>query len=111
MAHAIHKELTGTELDSPPVTLLYVRSTELDVCLLDERVEAIAARYADDVQLHIYDPRELPVDVRQRYPNLAGPTPTILVLRSGEVVGAAIGSRLPAREVERAVIRAVEWPS
>jgi hypothetical protein len=79
--------------------------------LLDQRVEAIAARYADDVELHIYDPKELPAGVQQRYPNLAGPTPTILVLRSGQVVGAAIGSRLPAREVERAVIRAVEWPS
>ena len=95
---------------APPITLLWVRPDEASapegVRDLDLALTAIVARYAPMVRLEIVT--ELP-PVLGRGPGK--PAPTLVVLRHGQIVGEAMGTQLPARELARVVRCAVEWPS
>lgn len=86
------------------ITLLYVRATaESD--LLGAKLARIVARYAPNVTLQIVTPEQMP----PRYADFDGPLPRLIVLRRGEIISEACGA-LPARELNRVVQRAVEWP-
>ena len=88
------------------ITLLYARPAsmgELDV--LGVRLRRIAANYGPHVELQLVSADELPGP----YAQTAHSTPTLVVLRDGAVIGEAIGA-LPARELDRLVRCAVEWP-
>ncbi|HUS66024.1 MAG TPA: hypothetical protein VMZ28_15835 [Kofleriaceae bacterium] len=86
------------------ITLLYVRPASDDETELDRTVGVVAERYARWVELRVMCPEELTgrvVDAR---------SPTLFLLRAGQVVSEAIGALLPVRELDRAVRQAVEWP-
>jgi len=91
----------------PPVTLLYARAEGEEPSLLDARLAVIVDHYQPHVRLQTLSPDEL---ARSPYAHLAGPTPAVFVLRKGELVGHAIGSMLPHRELDAVVRCAVEWP-
>ena len=87
-----------------PVTLLYVRVGDTSSSELDVRVRDVVARYQPFVELRTLGPAEVLA--------LTGERPAVsrlLVLRSGEVVGQAMGALLPSRELDRVVRCAVEW--
>jgi hypothetical protein len=97
-----------------PITLLWVRPNHVPspdgFRELDDALSAIVARYAPMVELRVVS--EVPPDLVRgpgNSPSLAAPT--LLVLRRGQVVGEAMGTKLPARELDRVVRCAVEWPS
>ena len=88
------------------ITLLYARPSSMgDLDVLGARLARIAAQYGPQVELVHVSADELPGP----YAQTAHSTPTLVVLRDGAVVGEAIGT-LPARELDRLVRRAVEWP-
>jgi hypothetical protein len=80
------------------ITLLYVRPGSDAETELDRTVGVVAERYARWVELRI----ERVLD--------AG-SPMLRLVRAGQVVSEAIGALLPARELDRAVREAVEWPA
>ena len=88
---------------SSAVTLVYIREPGTDIGPLDGHLEAIARRFPQ-VQLVVLDGKAVDAVVARR-----GPTPAVLVLRHGELVGECTGL-LPAREIEEVVRNAVEWP-
>ena len=93
------------------ITLLYVRPASHQVTELDHRVGAIAQRYRHSVELKVIAPEELdsaPGDVGRI---ARTGSPALFLLRGDEVVGEAMGARLPARELDDVVRRAVEWPA
>ena len=90
-----------------PIVVVYVRPADQDLLDLDDRLERVTARYRPRVRLDIIDPDNLP----QRYSHVDNAGPAVLVLRHGELVGQAMGARLPARELDTVVRCAVEWPS
>ncbi len=93
-----------------PITLLYVRSPDIDLTLLDARLAKIAARYAPLVEMRIVQQSELAeYNLPCRYADFDGLMAAVLVLRHGEIVGEAIGASLPIRELDRVVRCAVEW--
>jgi len=92
--------------DRDPITLLFVCAPGDETGELRGRLESIAAHYGDLVRLEVVCPGDVPQPHRRAIH--AGPT--VLVLRGGEIVGEAMGSRLPARELDRVVRCAVEWP-
>jgi hypothetical protein len=87
------------------VVVLYVRDDSEEVTRLDIQVAAIVERYKPFVVLQVVTPEELPEDVS------GGVAPRLLVMRDGELVGQAMGALLPAREIDRVVRCAVEWPT
>jgi hypothetical protein len=89
--------------DSAPVTLVYIREPGTDAGPLDRHLQAIARRFPQ-VELVVLDGQAVNAVVARR-----GPTPAVLVLRRGELVGECTGL-LPAREIEDVVRCAVEWP-
>jgi hypothetical protein len=86
-----------------PITLIYIREPGAGDGPLDRHLQQIARRFPQ-VQLVVLDGTAVDAVVARR-----GPTPAVLVLRRGELVGECTG-RLPAREIEDAVRCAVEWP-
>ena len=87
------------------ITLLYVRPASEGETELDRTVGVVAERYARWVELRVMCPEELigrVVDAR---------SPMLFLVRAGQVVSEAIGALLPARELDRAVREAVEWPA
>ncbi|HLU65198.1 MAG TPA: hypothetical protein VKZ63_02945 [Kofleriaceae bacterium] len=96
---------------APDVTLLYVRPEGAEETELDRRVGAIAERYAPWVSLKVVSPGELAGAGPDGGGLAATGSPAVLLLREGEVVGQAMGALLPARELDDAVRRAVEWPA
>ncbi len=98
------------DANAAAITLLYVRPLELDLALLDARLEKIATRYAPLLEMITVQQSELAdYNLPQRYAAFSGETPAVLLLRHGEVVGEAIGAFLPIRELHRVVRCAVEW--
>jgi hypothetical protein len=89
----------------PPITLLYIRRDTDELPELDAGLTTIVQRYAPMVELRPIEP----ADVDPQYAGWAERTPTVLVLRRGQVVGEAIGKSLPVRELDRVVGCAVEW--
>jgi hypothetical protein len=87
------------------ITLLYVRPASDAVTELDRRVGVIAERYARWVELRVMSPEELMTERA-----VVARSPTLFLLRAGQVVSEAVGALLPARELDRAVREAVEWP-
>lgn len=95
---------TGAAEAGAMITLLYVRPASDNETELDRTVGVVAERYARWVELRVMCPEELTgrvVDAR---------SPTLFLLRAGQVVSEAIGALLPVRELDRAVRQAVEWP-
>lgn len=92
----------GTNSDAPPITLVYIREAGTGIGPLDVHLRSIADRFPQ-VELVILDGDAVDAVVARR-----GPTPAVLVLRRGELVGEATGL-LPAREIEEVVRCAVEW--
>ena len=88
-----------------PVTLLYIKSRDADLAYLDRGLTMIVARYAPLVELRTLEPHEVPA----KHAEWAHRTPSVLVMRRGEVVGEALGALLPLRELDRVVRCAVEW--
>ena len=88
-----------------PVTLLYIKSAEADLPYLDRGLSVIVERYAPLVELREVEPHEVPSE----HAAWAQRTPSVLVMRRGEVVGEAMGALLPLRELDRVVRCAVEW--
>ena len=99
------KLASAPAVSETPITLLYARPAG-DSSLLDARVAAVARHYPC-IRLETMTPDELQ---RSDYAHLAGPAPAVMLLRKGELVGCAIGSMLPHRELCAAVRNAVEWP-
>lgn len=97
----------GLDHDSegPPIRLIYVRDPGADLEVLDGRLARIVARYAPMVDLQALAPWELPPEMAEH----AGPGPSVLILRRGQLVGGAAGAAMPARELDRVVRCAVEW--
>lgn len=89
-----------------PITLVYIRSEQQRLPELDDTLQTIVERYAPLVELRRVTPEATP----RRFARFAQRTPTVLVLRHGALVGEAIGAGLPARELDRVVRCAVEWP-
>ena len=112
---------TGSSGRGASIILLYVRPTCDGPTELDRRVGAIAERYAAWVELVVVRPEELGASGLLRGAGAAGAagsglgtgatSPALLLLRSGEVVGEAMGALLPARELDHVVRCAVEWPA
>jgi hypothetical protein len=90
---------------APPIRLIYVRDPRADLEVLDGRLARIVARYAPMVDLEAVSPWELPPELADH----AGPGPSVLILRHGQLVGGAAGAAMPARELDRVVRCAVEW--
>lgn len=90
-----------------PITLLFVCPVAHEMGQLRARLECIADRYGALVDLQVVRPADVPAPYRTRS---SLPGPTVLVLRRGEIVGEAMGATLPARELDRVVRCAVEWP-
>lgn len=89
-----------------PVTLLYVRTGGDITSDLDTRVREVVMRYQPFVELRSIRPDEVEALTGER-PQV----PRLLVLRGGEIVGQAMGTTLPTRELDRVVRCAVEWVS
>jgi hypothetical protein len=95
---------------APGITLLYVRAGGEET-ELDRRVKAIAERYSPWVELRVVSPEQVgPKLGAVALAGLAGGSSALFLLRHGEIVGQAMGARLPARELDDVVRRAVEWP-
>ena len=94
----------------PAITLLYARpTTEGSLDAVGARLARIVARYRAQGGTNV-DLQQVAADaLPSPYAHTAHCSPTLVVLRDGEVVGEAIGT-LPSRELERLVRRAVEWP-
>jgi hypothetical protein len=92
-----------------PITLLYVRPLAGDYLDLDAKLLEVAERYAPMVRLLTLTPAEAGRVLARRAWHTRR-APSVVVLRHGQVVGEAMGSLLPARELDRVVRRAVEWP-
>lgn len=88
-----------------PVTLLYIKGEDADLPYLDRGLSLIVARYAPRVELRTLAPHQVPAE----HAALSLPTPSVLVMRRGEIVGEALGALLPLRELDRVVRCAVEW--
>jgi hypothetical protein len=90
-----------------PITLLLVEPQNNESGELYQTLNAIVARYAPMVELQVVDhwPAHL-----GRYGGREG-QPIVVVLRRGQIVGEAMGTLLPARELDRVVRCAVEWPA
>jgi hypothetical protein len=88
-----------------PITVLYIRAADADLPYLDRQIAILVERYAPHVELRVLAPEHVPVELADK----AQRTPTVLVLRRGEIVGEAIGAFLPMRELDRVVRCAVEW--
>ena len=91
----------GAPAEGARITLLYVRPASAERTELDRRVGAIAERYSRWVELRVVGPVG---------DDGAFVSPSLLLLRQGEVVGEAMGALLPMRELDDVVRRAVEWP-
>jgi len=90
------------------ITLLLIPSTQNKVHgNLKARLEQIASRFRPRVTVESYSIDTLP----SRFTRLSGPSPIILVLREGRIIGEAMGDLFPTKELERVVRRAVEWPA
>ena len=87
------------------VTLLYARAAGAELSVLDARLQAIVDRYKPHVELKTVAPDQL-----SDYTDLDCPTPAVVVLRRGAVVGQALGALLPFRAIDDVVRCAVEWP-
>ena len=96
---------SASEEPSCPVTLLYIHS-EHETPALDGRIATVVDRYAPMVELVSVTADE----VGERYPQIAGFAPAVLVLRHGQVVGEAMGDCLPQHELDTVVRCAVKWP-
>lgn len=90
------------------ITLILVCPEANERGVLRRRLEVVAARYRDMVELLVLRPDDVPAPYRRRGPL---PGPALLVLRGGELVHEAMGAMLPARELDRVVRCAVEWPA
>lgn len=101
---APHRLPVGQD-ENAPVKLLYIRSDEESHELLDAGLSTIVERYSPLVELVAVTPDQVEDD----YAEWAERTPTVLVVRRGEVVGEAIGAFLPVRELDRVVRCAVDW--
>ena len=88
-----------------PIVVLYVREPDHPACELDDHLIRVVARY-EGVELRMVDPDHLAIE----YAFLADCSPSVLVLRDGEVIGGAIGDRLPQRELDDMLHAAVRWP-
>ena len=86
------------------VTLLYVSAGDEIGAELEIRLEEITRRYQPYVELRTFRPEEVEALTGEK-PQV----PRLLVLRGGEVVGQAMGTLLPTRELDRVVRCAVEW--
>ncbi len=92
----------GIRSAAPPITLIYIRAAGAEIGPLDAHLQTIARRFPQ-VDLVVLDGDAVDAVVARR-----GPTPAVLVLRRGELVGEATGL-LPAREIEEVVRCALEW--
>ena len=90
-----------------PIELLLVRPNEGELVELEATLRAIVGRYSPMVELRVVT--EVPTNLDR--PAGRPGQPMVLVLRQGQVVGEAMGSLLPARELDRVVRCAVEWPA
>ena len=93
-----------------PIELLLVRPDDGELSELETTLRAIVTRYSPMVDMRVVS--QVPDGLgRLVRPACGVSQPLVLVVRDGQVVGEAMGSLLPARELDRVVRCAVEWPS
>lgn len=106
--------MAGTTAEIGPVdeqpaliTLLLVQPDSAEPTELLETLEPIVRRYTPLVKLCVVN--EVPTELPRRVPRSSAPI--VLVIRDGAIIGEAMGTRLPARELDRVIRCAVEWPA
>lgn len=93
-----------------PIELLLVRPDDCELRELENTLRSIVSRYGPMVHMRVVN--KVPESLgRANRPDCGVQQPLVLVVRDGQVVGEAMGSLLPARELDRVVRCAVEWPS
>jgi hypothetical protein len=87
------------------IVVMYVRAPGDEGGELEEQLRRVVARYAA-VELRVVGPA-----IADELWSASGhPAPSVLILRAGVVVGGAMGSQLPQRELADMLHAAVSWP-
>ena len=96
--------MAGTTADFGPaddhpglITLLLVQPDTDEPTELFETLGPIVERYTPLVRLCVMS--EVPEELERRFPRSTAPM--VLVIRNGVIIGEAMGTRLPARELDR----------
>jgi hypothetical protein len=93
--------------ESAAITLIYLRPANAEETVLDGILAEVVRRYGPRVELETVASEDAGRFARW----CSTGSPAVLLMRRGAVIGQAIGAALPARELDRAVRRAVEWPA
>jgi thioredoxin-like negative regulator of GroEL len=86
------------------ISLVLIRSATQPCVQLSQGLRELGCRYGSRVRVREVEASQVPA----RFARFEARAPTVLVLRRGRIIAEATGARLPLRELDRVVRRAVE---